>query len=165
MDKAVTQRKCSRVERKVKHSPLLALPSLSCSEERRARAVMAVVSTTLIIKLSEVLAESGSALAWPLLCSAALAEWLLLDASWASLVLALVVSVFGPLAELPFIAIGAWHYLPSASDVTFFGLGLSKLTGPCYFAVCTRATVRRIFVSGRFRPSEVARWLRLYAKR
>ena len=51
-------------------------------------------------------------------------------------------SVGGPLAELPFLRLGAWHYLPAAVDYFPLGEGaswaaLAAITAPCYFAVTT----------------------------
>jgi hypothetical protein len=74
-------------------------------------------------------------------------------------VAALLTSVGGPLCELPFVASGCWHYIPSAADyyplrglveflvpyyhdIDTYGLSnlaLSSITGPCYFAVTTDA--------------------------
>ena len=45
-------------------------------------------------------------------------------------------AVAGPLAEIPFMQLGCWHYY--SPDYFPFGQdlpGLSSLTGPCYFAV------------------------------
>ena len=71
-----------------------------------------------------------------------------------SLLTASIVSVGGPLSELPFVAGGFWHYIPSAADylplanvnlengiiggdiiAEYKDLALSSITGPCYFAV------------------------------
>jgi len=69
-------------------------------------------------------------------------------------VLALAAGVFGPLAEIPLMLAGAWHYLtpdyfPLDALASLFseGLvvddpsssGLASITGPCYFAVTTDA--------------------------
>ena len=76
-------------------------------------------------------------------------QWRLLDGSRASLALALLAAVGGPLAELPLMKLGAWHYLtpdywPLAAWSCGPGTGnewagLSAITGPCYFAVTTDA--------------------------
>lgn len=79
-----------------------------------------------------------------------------LDGKLSSLFTALIVSVGGPLSELPFVALGFWHYIPSAADYfplagiadlalggegggllleDYSDLALSSITGPCYFAV------------------------------
>mmetsp|Transcript_27804 Transcript_27804/g.68557 ORF Transcript_27804/g.68557 Transcript_27804/m.68557 type:complete len:137 (+) Transcript_27804:611-1021(+) len=90
---------------------------------------------------------SGPATA--LLHGLAVGEWALLDGSLATLALASVVSVGGPLAELPLLYLHCWHYLaPNVFPLEAAGLfergstdgawaGLDLLTGPCYFAVCT----------------------------
>ena len=90
-----------------------------------------------------------------ILFAAAITQWLFLDCTISSLVTAFLVSIGGPLSELPFVANGFWHYLPQASDYYplqnvdweygskwFFLLGddykdlaLASITGPCYFAV------------------------------
>jgi hypothetical protein len=84
-----------------------------------------------------------------------------LDRTHTALIAALITSVGGPLCELPFIASGCWHYIPSAADyypldglILFLGqyynyytndssvlsdLSLSSITAPCYFAVTTDA--------------------------
>ena len=58
--------------------------------------------------------------------------------------LAAVAAVGGPICELPIMAAGCWHYLPSAADyypLEALGMGaaswagLSSITGPCYWAV------------------------------
>ena len=118
------------------------------------------------------LIDGGIENAFPLLAAAALAQWLVLDGSWAALGLGLLVGVAGPLAEIPFMELGLWysscvelvastprprrvpecaaqrrHYL--APDYYPFGAdapGLSSLTGPCYFAVTQdAAALGRLF--------------------
>ena len=83
------------------------------------------------------------------------------DRTPTALIAALITSVGGPLCELPFIASGCWHYIPSAADyyplnrlIDLLGqfyhynandssvlsnLSLSSITAPCYFAVTTDA--------------------------
>ena len=114
-------------------------------------ALTAVTTTVAIIKASELLqlAETPGAVA--LLYGACALQWALVDATPASAIFAAIVSVAGPLAELPFTWLGAWHYLPSVQDywpLSALGAGaasgqpwagLSHITGPCYFAVCTDA--------------------------
>lgn len=81
-----------------------------------------------------------------------LAEWRCLDGTWSSLALALIVAVGGPLAELPFLYAGAWHYTaPDYFPLSLLGAdallggstdawaGLNWITAPCYFAVTTDA--------------------------
>mmetsp|Transcript_14255 Transcript_14255/g.46806 ORF Transcript_14255/g.46806 Transcript_14255/m.46806 type:complete len:246 (-) Transcript_14255:972-1709(-) len=118
----------------------------------RSVAIAAVAATTCLIRASAILHESaasspGSAVA--ALAAAAVLEWALLDRSWASLLAAAVAGVGGPLAELPFVAAGAWHYLPSTFAYAPLGGGdlvLDAITGPCYFAVtCDAIALGRWF--------------------
>jgi len=137
-------------------------------QQLQTRAIVAVATTTLIIKLSELLQtqsfpllSGGSEQSLGLMLFAALSQWLLLDGTSVALLAASITSIGGPLSELPFVALGAWHYIPSASDYlplssfaedggslldtlakSFLGdgyedLALSSITGPCYFAVTT----------------------------
>jgi len=144
------------------------------------KAVAAVLSTAAIVKLSALLVigagddtggllgdmntaafESASTLEQQLLIliTAAIVQWAYLDGTLASLLVASLASVGGPLAELPFVAAGLWEYLPEVADYlplqgvdpasaagqflqTVTGgddygqrLALSSITGPCYFAV------------------------------
>lgn len=114
-------------------------------------AALAVSSTVAIIKLSELLQQAGlpPAVALLLLALPCALQWRLLDGSRASLALALLAAVGGPLAELPLMKLGAWHYLtPDFWPLAAWSLGagtgnewagLSAITGPCYFAVTTDA--------------------------
>lgn len=113
----------------------------------RARAGLAVATTILIIKLSEVLtllpmlpAAGGVGV----LLACCLLQWYVLDASWSSLLLACVVAIGGPLAELPFLGLGCWHYInPDYFPLASWGFGeeygLNYITAPCYWAVTTDA--------------------------
>jgi hypothetical protein len=147
----------------------------------QARAILAVLSTAAIIQLSDylvthtdavanILSSVGWTFAGPLeggidlplllflnvvvMLLVALLQWAILDGTAAALLAASVASVAGPLAELPFVALDAWQYLPEAADYfpletlfllldhkvpqpleVFNHLGLSSITGPCYFAV------------------------------
>ncbi len=141
----------------------------------RTRAILAVTSTTLIIKLSELLQthhffflstifdEASSGVNLSIMIIAVFIQWLTLDTKLSSLITAIIVSIGGPLSELPFVATGFWHYIPSAADYyplanlnldldsmmfgggggggvgvvleSWRGLSLSSITGPCYFAV------------------------------
>ena len=79
-----------------------------------------------------------------LLLACCLLQWAVLDGALASLLLAIVVAIGGPLAEIPFMQLGCWHYIspdyfPLASWLGDGIGGLSSLTGPCYFAVTTDA--------------------------
>ena len=133
-------------------------------------AALAVSTTLLIIKTSEVLLSSPLPAAPSLAALSALcaAQWLALDGRWASLALALAAAALGPLAELPLLSAGCWHYLHPdyfpleiardsfdsfdsvlGSTLGGFGggeaaeagrgLGLHSITAPCYFAVATDA--------------------------
>lgn len=109
------------------------------------RAVAAVLSTATIVKLSETVVDDGLA-GVAVVAAAALLQWALLDASAVSFAVALAAAVGGPLAEIPFLAAGAWHYL----DPDYFplGYGLNLITGPCYFAVTTDAiALSRFFLA------------------
>lgn len=121
----------------------------------RNKAILAVLSTALIIRLSEFLqtqqplsGDDGLFLNLNniIMNIAALSQWAILDRTVPALLSASITSVGGPLSELPFVANGFWHYIPSASDYfplqdTFLSktydinLALSSITGPCYFAV------------------------------
>jgi len=132
-------------------------------------AIIAVLSTAMIIRLSEYLqttytASTNSEYATynlMIMFVLALAQWMVLDRTPTALIAALITSVGGPLCELPFIASGCWHYIPSAAEyypldriIEFLGqyyyyntndssvlsnLPLSSITAPCYFAVTTDA--------------------------
>lgn len=118
---------------------------------RRERALLAVLSTACIIRASEALASAPLGPSAALLLLLAAAQWAVLDGSLATLALASIVSVGGPLAELPFLYTGVWHYTQpnlfplellgvlSPSDPAGAWAGLDLLTFPCYFAVCTDA--------------------------
>ena len=118
----------------------------------RDKAVLAVLSTALIIRLSEYLQtnsytndEISSSFNFLVMSVTALFQWVLLDGTTPALVAALITAYGGPLSELPFIANGFWHYIPSAADYlpllsfpvpeSWQNLSLSSITGPCYFAV------------------------------
>ncbi|CAE6918717.1 Ogt [Symbiodinium sp. CCMP2592] len=130
-----------------------------------SRAILAVTSTCLIIKASELLISAGvsGAIALPLLMLLAFFQWAVLDGRLFALALALVAAIGGPLAELPLMWLGAWHYTaPDYWPLAAFGLGatsgaawagLSMTTGPCYFAVTTDAmALGRLFASWRREP-------------
>jgi hypothetical protein len=100
----------------------------SSAHELRTRAVVAVLTTAMIIKLSEFLethqyALDGLPIHVPhseanllVMFAAALSQWALLDGTLAALLAASITSVGGPLSELPFVANGFWTYLPQAGD-------------------------------------------------
>jgi hypothetical protein len=130
----------------------------------RNKAFLAVTTTALIIKLSEYIETYASSI-WGdqsmgvlSLLMVALTQWALLDGSIIALVTATVTSIGGPLSELPFVAHGVWEYLDSAADYfplqnvpsgnqilelilnhDYSDLALSRITGPCYFAVAMDA--------------------------
>jgi hypothetical protein len=132
------------------------------------RALLAVGSTALIIKLSEFLEvyphvtddifpfleQSQAHLV--IMIATVLLQWGLLDGTMEALIVASVTAIGGPLSELPFVAGGIWEYIDQAADYfplhgvnnrllrTLLGenyqsLALSSITGPCYFAVTTDA--------------------------
>lgn len=113
--------------------------SLKSPDYYRKKAVAAVTSTAAIIKLSDILATAGHHdYDLALLIAAAFSQWLILDRTGIALLTATLVAIGGPLSELPFVAMDVWEYLPSAADYYPLSgslLGLSSLTGPCYFAV------------------------------
>lgn len=116
----------------------------------QTRAILAVTSTIAIIKLSEVWTVEGLPASSILakLVEACFVQWAFLDGRRASFALALIAGFGGPLAELPFLAGGCWHYTsPDYWPLQTFDVslgpdswaGLSSVTGPCYFAVTTDA--------------------------
>jgi hypothetical protein len=130
----------------------------------RNKALLAVTSTALIIKLSEYLETHPTTILGDqstgvlVLLMAALIQWALLDGTIVALVAAITTSIGGPLSELPFVAHGVWEYLDTAADYfplqnvppgnhilelilnpNYSDLALSKITGPCYFAVAMDA--------------------------
>lgn len=121
----------------------------------KQKAILAVCSTIIIIRLSEYLTVSSvndspdNSTNLLIMAIAALTQWVVLDRSFVSLIVASIVAIGGPLSELPFVYFGFWHYLPSVQDYfplenfsdpsssfsSLANLGLSGITGPCYFAV------------------------------
>jgi hypothetical protein len=133
-------------------------PATQKSMQLRNRALLAVTTTAMVIKLSEYLeTHSGdSGVFWLLM--AALSQWAVLDGTLVALLAASLTSIGGPLSELPFLAHGVWEYLDSAADYMplqnlppgnpvlewilnedYSHLALSHITGPCYFAVALDA--------------------------
>lgn len=130
----------SSVEEEEEEESLPSLPLL------QNRAVWAVTTTAMIVKLSDVLerhhATWNSLVAAAqqynehlvlsvnmqhlvLLFTAALLQWLVLDGTAAALLLAAVTAYVGPLAELPFVQAGIWTYLPDAANyLPLHGQGL-----------------------------------------
>jgi hypothetical protein len=134
------------------------------AEKLKNRALLAVITTAFIIKLSEYLEThptailGGESTGVGLLLVAALMQWAILDGTIVALLAATVTSIGGPLSELPFVAHGVWEYLDSAADYLplqnlppgnqmlevvlnqdYRNLALSHITGPCYFAVAMDA--------------------------
>ncbi|CAB9508333.1 expressed unknown protein [Seminavis robusta] len=134
-------------------------PTTRQSGNLRTKAILAVVTTALIIKLSQFLELHDPFLSadtnYAVLLTATLIQWWALDGSLAALLAAGITSIGGPLSELPFVANGLWHYIPEAGDYlpltnlpenlgnflkpwlgdSYSKLALSSITGPCYFAV------------------------------
>lgn len=154
-------------------------------EQLRTKAIVAVLTTAAIIKLSQYFelheplaslagslpfVETSAQANYTVLLLAALFQWVLLDGSFAALLVAGITSIGGPLSELPFVANHFWVYLPQAVDyyplanlpasfgvfaISLLGenyqnLGISSITGPCYFAVTMDAiALQRWFQSTR----------------
>ena len=132
--------------------------SLAASLSPRARAGLAVTTTVAIIKASELLTLSPlpSGPSVLLLAAACVLQWAALDGAWSSFILAALAALGGPVCELPLMGAGAWHYLdPDYYPLAPWGLGpasfagLSSITGPCYFAVCTDAIALGRWFRGR----------------
>ena len=108
-----------------KLSLLSSLPSSSSTQQLRTRAILAVTTTAMIIKLSEFLethpgifgtSSEPVSMSVLLMILACLSQWALLDGSLGAFFLATVTAIGGPLAELPFVGHGAWTYIESAAD-------------------------------------------------
>lgn len=113
-----------------KKDSFVSTPTLTATNDLRQRAWIAVITTALIIKLSEYLelhpyvltdglfgattAPADAHLA--VLLVAAMAQWAFLDGTLVALLVATLTSIGGPLSELPFVGHGIWEYLPSAGD-------------------------------------------------
>lgn len=117
----------------------------------RNKAWIAVATTALFIKVSEILETqslfSANVHVEILLCLALL-QWAWLDGTLVALLLATITSIGGPWSELPFVAVDVWEYLsPDTFPLSYLPswiidpnssaahLGLNSITGPCYFAV------------------------------
>jgi hypothetical protein len=106
--------------------------SLSLSSQQlRTRALLAVASTAMIIKLSEFLEThpgifdnvqllqndvQPASLSLLVMIVATISQWALLDGSIVALLVATVTAIGGPLAELPFVGHGVWTYIEDAAD-------------------------------------------------
>ena len=111
-------------------------PPPAAASSLRQKAWVAVISTAMIIKLSEYLETNPDATNclvdssllssfWVrgpadahllIMLGAALSQWALLDGTITALLAATITCIGGPLSELPFVAHGIWDYLPSAGD-------------------------------------------------
>lgn len=96
--------------------------------ELQNKAILAVTSTALIIKLSDFL-QTHDAIALgghsimldakaslEIMIASDLIQWIALDRTPVALMAAAITAVGGPLSELPFVANGFWHYLPESAD-------------------------------------------------
>jgi endoplasmic reticulum chaperone BiP len=133
------------VTRRVPSSNVIMKP-LQVEQTQQFRAMAGVLSTCCIIKVSEILATNGVSAAPSIILLSVLSflQFLALDGSYASLILAFTAAIFGPLSELPFMSFGCWHYInpdyfPLVQVVQDQALGLASITGPCYFVVTTDA--------------------------
>ena len=95
------------------------------SQQLRTRAVLAVTTTAMIIKLSEFLEthpgvfdsyEEPASLSLLVMIMASVSQWALLDRSIVALLVATATAIGGPLAELPFVGHGVWTYIEQAAD-------------------------------------------------
>lgn len=114
-----------------KNTPTSATSVSASVEFLRNRALWAVTTSALIVKLSDLLERHGSCweilggggdammnIDWQhliVLFGAAAAQWWCLDGTPAAFVLAALTAYGGPLAELPFVAANVWTYLPEAA--------------------------------------------------
>ena len=102
---------------------------LMTKDELKNRAILAVTSTALIIKLSDYLQThdaisfGGNSLitldattSLGIMTISDIVQWMTLDRTSVALVAAAITAIGGPLSELPFVANGFWHYLPQSAD-------------------------------------------------
>jgi hypothetical protein len=92
------------------------------------RAILAVTSTALIIKLSQFLQTHDvialgdytflldTKICISIMVAADALQWILLDRTPVALLAATITAYGGPLSELPFVASGFWHYIPESAD-------------------------------------------------
>jgi hypothetical protein len=106
--------------------------SSSSQQQLRTRALLAVTTTAMIIKLSELLeTHSGvfdnyavlqhnqiepASLSLLVMIVATIFQWALLDRSIVALLVATVTAIGGPLSELPFVGHGVWTYIEEAAN-------------------------------------------------
>eukprot|EP00667_Euglena_gracilis_P013573 EG_transcript_13999 len=116
------------------------------------RAALAWAAMSGVLRLSSVLIASPFPLplCLALLQCASVGVWCTLDRRRSSLAIALLVSL-GPLAELPFMAAGAWHYLQPDVHVLPGLPGLLSLTFPCYFVTAVVAILTAEAVASKTR--------------
>lgn len=102
------------------------------SDQLRTKAILAVLTTILIIKASQYLelhqplqsvpfdsipfVETSAQPNYAILLLAAIIQWLLLDGTVSALLASAITSIGGPLSELFFVANGCWHYVTTAAD-------------------------------------------------
>eukprot|EP00747_Dinoflagellata_sp_TGD_P186008 gnl/TRDRNA2_/TRDRNA2_42817_c0_seq1.p1 gnl/TRDRNA2_/TRDRNA2_42817_c0~~gnl/TRDRNA2_/TRDRNA2_42817_c0_seq1.p1 ORF type:complete len:378 (+),score=53.67 gnl/TRDRNA2_/TRDRNA2_42817_c0_seq1:83-1216(+) len=151
------------VARSLLGDSFVAQPLPLIASKPRLRALLAVISSCALIKLSAVLtiADVPAPAALGVLSSLAVLQYLALDGSVASLVLAIAAGIGGPLAELPFMAAGCWHYIspdyfPLGHGDAGLDLGLSGITGPCYAVVTTDAIALGKALKGGTRSAQEA---------
>lgn len=141
---------------------------------RKALALSSLVITSLLVKLCEFCVTNRDVVAaLPVLNSlpippdvalstaAVVATWVALDGTLPSLLLGIATYFGGPLSELPFIAAGAWHYVPEFADSfplefvdpnglvgrslqfllgqSYPDLAMCSISNPCYFAITLNA--------------------------
>lgn len=91
------------------------------TRDLRNRAILAVSTTALIIKLSDFLETQrvfgdDATMNVMILVTVALIQWAWLDRTPEALLAATVTAIGGPLSELPFVGHGFWEYLNTAQD-------------------------------------------------
>lgn len=105
--------------------------SYSSSRQLRTRAILAVTTTAMIIKLSEFLEThpgifdnyqvlhnqmEPASLSLLVMTLSAIFQWALLDRSIAALLVATAAAIGGPVTELPFVGHGIWTYTEQAAN-------------------------------------------------
>ena len=145
------------VEKKIISTTTEPTSEIETLEKLKTRAILAVSSTSVIIKLSEFL-ETNSGTSYELnnssfvldakinlmiMVLADALQWISLDKTAVGLVAATITAIGGPLSELPFVANGFWQYNIEAADYlplsgVFFESGgiadaiATGLLGECY---------------------------------
>ena len=97
-------------------------------DELKRKAILAVTSTAVIIKLSELLQTHATIglgdhqiildakTSLEIMAVSDAIQWVVLDGTPIALVASCITAIGGPLSELPFVANGFWHYLPQSAD-------------------------------------------------